>query len=221
MIRFLILSIMILLVVAGLAWYSAQSLPAWYQLDIAQNDRVAEQLNDQIEQQGLGSFLSGKLADVIRGELVLSETEFNALLLASLNSSEDGRRLLEVSDAVNADLSVDGIELGVIVNLHKVANRDSKSKQAVETILQALPLLDKSRVFIAVKGHPIARDGNLALSDDISLRIGSITLPNSFFRQLGIPVHHASRSSLPLSFMAIKSVKTGQDEIVLGVRPRF
>ena len=151
----------------------------------------------------------------------LSETEFNALLMASLSSSKDGRRLLSVSDAINADLQDERVELGVVVDLEKAAKQDAKTKKRVDQLLQALPLLDKSKIHVAFSGRPIAKNGNLAFADDISMKIGAIPISNSLLRQLGVPLDRVSNASLPLQLMSIKSIVTSEDEIVLRVRPRF
>jgi len=221
MFRFLVYIVVIAIAVAGFVWYSSQSMPDWYQPEQSHQQQVADTLADDIKQQGVGKFLGNKFAEVMRGEMRLSETEFNALLLASLSSSRDGRRLLKVSDAINADLQDDRVELGVVVNLEKAAQQDAKTKKRVEQLLQVLPLLDKSRIYVAISGRPIAKNGNLAFADDISIKIGAIPISNSLLRQLGVPLDRVSNASLPLQLMSIKSIVTSEDEIVLGVRPRF
>jgi len=221
MLRFLLFIALIAAAVLGAIWYSSQSMPDWYQPEQPHQQQVVDTLADDIKQQGVGKFLGNKFAEVMRGEMRLSETEFNALLLTSLSSSRDGRRLLKVSDAINADLQNDRIELGVVVNLEKAAQQDAKNKKRVEQLLQVLPLLDKSRIYVAVSGRPIAKNGNLAFADDISIKIGAIPISNSLLRQLGVPLDRVSNASLPLQLMSVKSIATSEDEIVLGVRPRF
>jgi hypothetical protein len=196
-------------------------MPDWYEADQSRQEQVVDTLTDEIKQQGVGKFLGNKFADVMRGEMRLSETEFNALLVASLSSSKDGRRLLSVSDAINADLQNERIELGVVVDLEKAAKQDAKTRERVDQLLQALPLLDKSKIYIAFSGRPIAKNGNLAFADDISIKIGSIPISNSLLRQLGVPLDRVSNASLPLQLMSINSITTSENEIVLGVRPRF
>ena len=218
--RFLILlSIGSILLTASL-WYSSQSLPSWYTQE-EQESKAVGQLTDSIRKKGVSKFLAGKLADVMKGALELSEVEFNALLLASLHSTRDGQVLLSVSDAINAELRKDELEIGVVLDLNKVAEINTKYAKAVDKITEVLPLLDKSRLFIAVKGKPIAVNGNIAFAQDIGLKIGAIPISSSFLEQLGVDLNKASSVSLPIKYLRVKSVELREDEMVLGVSPKF
>lgn len=221
MIRFLLLIIFAALAFVAYAWYSAQSLPDWYQADKSREQQASQALADKIKQQGVGKFLGSKFADVMNGKLVLSEPEFNALFQASLQSSRDGRLLLQVSDAIHTEISDDGIELGVIVSLEKVSQLDSRTRKRVDEALEVLPLLEGSRIFLAVKGQPVARDGNLAIDDDFAVKIGAIPFSNTLLKQMGVPVERLARNSLPINLLSIKSVSTREGEITFGVVPRF
>ena len=221
MIRFLfILLLLVAAFVAG-AWYTAQSLPSWYEQEKPQSQRVANNLSEEIKKKGVGSFLGGKFAEVMNGELNLSETEFNALMLASLQSSKGGRRLLAVSDGVNAQLRNDELEIGAVVDLKKLAATDAKSKKAVDKLTDALPFLSNQKLSVAISGTPIARDGNIAFDQDLSLTIGSVPIPNSVLKSLGVPVERATQESLPLKYLKVTSVNLKEDQITLGVLPSF
>ena len=221
MIRFIFIVLLLLIGAAAFIGYSSQTLPDWYAKEQSASDQITGQLSAQIQQQGSANFLGEKFSQVMSGELILSEAEFNAVLLASLQSSSDGRKLLAVSDAINADLTDQGIEFGAVIDLQKAAQIDAKSKKAVDKVVDALPFLDKSKVFVAVQGQAIARQGNLAFSDNISVIIGSIPISNSILKQLGVPLHKVSNESLPIKLMKIKSVVTSDDQIILKVLPRF
>jgi len=221
MIRFILLLVLVALGIA-VAWYSAQSLPDWYQAsDKSPQQRVTKQLSEQIKQRGVAGFLGDKFADVMNGQLILSQAEFNALLLASLESSKDGRRLLNVSEAVNAQIRDGELELGAVLNLDKVAQLDARSRQAVDKLTGALPFLDKSRMFLAVTGRPIARLGNIAFDDDFVIKIGSVPISSDLLSQLGVPVEKAASASLPIKYMTVKSIVLTDEKITLGVFPRF
>ena len=221
MIRFILIVLLLLVGAVLLLGYSSQTLPDWYQAEQSRGDQVTQQLSAEIDRQGTAKFLGDKFSQVMNGELTLSEAEFNAVLLASLQSSRDGRKLLAVSDAVNADLTNDGIEFGAVINLDKAAQMDAKAKKAVDKLVDTLPFLNKSKVYIAVQGRPIARNGNLAFTEDISVQIGSIPISHSILKQLGVPLYKVSNESLPLRYMSIKAVSTNDDEIVLQVLPRL
>jgi hypothetical protein len=220
---FRILGILILLaaLVAGGLWFSAQSLPSWYDDSVDQQTSAAEQLNQEISRSGAGNFLGGKLADVLSGRLRLNDAEFNALFLASLQADKDGRKLLAVSDAVNANITENGIELAAVINLDKVEKIDANARRGVEKANRMFPFLNDSRVAVAIIGTPIARNGRLGIKDDFSLRVGAIPISNSSLRQLGADVERANRESLDLKYLSVNSVTLRNGEIELGVTPSF
>ena len=221
MIKFLGLLLVLVFAVLALLFFSSQNLPDWYSADRDNSARAAEQLSEEIQKRGASKFLGQKFAQVMSGQLILNEVEFNALLLASLKSSKDGRRLIAVSDGINARLKQNEIEFGAVIDLQKAARADAKAKAAVAKLQDALPFLGKTKIFLAASGKPIAKNGDLAFSDDISIRIGSIPFSSSMLRQLGVPVHKVSSETLPIKLMRIKSVRTQEGEIVLDVLPRF
>lgn len=218
-----ILFIVLLLVVAGAAymWFSVRSIPADYQAWEAEKAQRIERLGRKIEDQGTAKFLGDKFADVLRGEVVFDEDEFNALLLASLASHEDGRRLLAVSDVVRADLRNGEIEVGAIVNMNKLREVEPRAKEAFEQALAVLPFDPGDKIFVAAIGTPIARGGNLAVDSDARLQIGALPISNQLLKRVGFPVEKISSESVPLKSLSIRSVAVGADEIRLNVRPRF
>lgn len=191
------------LLVIGVAWLAIQNLPAWYQA--GQPNHSALQLSKQIEREGLARFWASRLADVTRGEIQLNQTEFNALMLASLKSSRNGRRILSVSDAVNTNLTDDGIEFGLVVDLQKAARQDAKTRRAIEKIQRIFPLLDDSHLFIGFTGTPIARNGEITFAEDMRINIGSIPLSRSLLESLGVPVQRAEELSLPIRYLTVQS----------------
>ena len=219
--RFLFYFILLAGVIAGGVWYSAQSLPDWYEDGVDKNAQVANDLTKQIESTGVGGFLGGKLTQVLSGQLTLNETEFNALLIASLQADSDGRKLLAVSDAVNATITEHGIELGAVINLHKVEQVSPSARRSVEKVNRIFPFLDQSRVAVALHGTPVARDGRLGIKDNFSLKVGAIPISNDSLRQLGADVERANRESLNLRYLNVKSVALASGELRLGVSPRF
>jgi len=218
-----ILLLLLLIVCGGLAaaWYSTQTLPSWYDDGVSQQNKVVEQLSDQISGEGLGQFLGSKIASVMSGELTLSETEFNALLLSGLQSSTEGRQLLNVSDAVNAQLRDGELEIGAILDLNKVAALDARARQAVEELTSALPFLDQSKIHLSVVGEPVARNGEISFSENFSIKVGSIPIPSSLLAEFGVPVGKASQTSFPLKYMTVRSIDLQDEQVVLGVLPSF
>lgn len=207
--------------VAVYGWYSAQALPAWYSENETQETQVANQLGDDIKNQGVANFLGDKFADVMRGNVVFSETEFNVILLASLKADDYGRQLLEVSDGVRAILHDDKIEISAVINLDKVEKIDANARQAVEKVNRIFPFLSGSRVVMSLFGQPVARNGQIAFKDSFSAKVGVIPISNDSLRKLGVDVERANSKSLSIKYLSVNSVDLSQGEISLGVVPKF
>ena len=221
MIRILSLIILVGLAVVGFSWYSAQSLPSWYDETPSPQAQAAERLSEQIQREGVSRFLGGKVDDIMRGELVLNETEFNGLFLASLKNTEDGRTLLAVSDAINAQLRHGEIELGAVINLDKVEKINPKARKSIEKVNRIFPFLQDSRVAVTVFGTPVVRNGQIGIKDDFHIKVGAIPISNDALRQLGAKVERANTSNLKLRNIRVKSVLTQEGQIAFGVSPNL
>jgi hypothetical protein len=221
MIRLLSLIVFAIVAAALFVLYSAQTMPDWFQGNSSPQQQAVQQLTQQIDQQGVKQFLDHKFDDMEGGELVLSEAEFNALFQASLKSSRDGRRLLKISDGINAQIAEDGIELGVVLNLQKISQLDARTREKVEKVLNLIPLLDKSRVYLAIKGAPMVSDGNLAVSDDFTVSIGDLPISNKLLADIGLPADRLTSKTWPISLMSVESISTEDGKMTLSVLPRL
>jgi hypothetical protein len=221
MLRFFAFIFLLAIAVAGYVWYSAQSLPNWYSQATSQQDEAFKALSEKIEKQGVSKFLGNKVEQVLNGKVTFSEDEFNAIMLASLEADEDGRKLLAVSDAVKAFINKDELELSAIINLDKVEKIDPKARKAVEKLDRIFPFLNDSRVALTVYGTPIVRNGNLAIRDDFHIKVGAIPISNSSLRQLGAKVERANTTELPLKYLSVSNITLNDGEIELSVLPRF
>jgi len=221
MLRIVGIILLLLLAVAGYAWYSMQSLPSWFDESANQEEQSIQELSNQIQQQGVGEFLGSKVADVLGGQLVLSEAEFNAIFLASLKSDDKGRELLAVSDAVKAFLREDEVELTAIINLDKVEATNPKAREAVEKFDRIFPFIDGSRVALSVYGTPVARNGRLAIKDDFHIKVGALPISNETLRGLGVKVEQANTTDLALKYLSIRGIDLQNKQVGFTVRPRF
>lgn len=221
MIRFILLLLLLLALLGGAILFSALRIPADLAESGTRQQNQVSALTAKIEQQGVPKFLGDKFADVLSGEVRLDEAEFNALLLASLRDHPDGRRLLAVSDVVYAELKNQRIEVGAVINFAKVKKADARSREAIQRLLKVLPFAADETIYLAVEAQPIVREGGLAISDNLSLRVGSIPIPNALLVRAGLPLHKVEEESLALRRLALKSVTTRKNEIIFGVRPKF
>ena len=161
--KFIGISLVVILLALGVVWYSMQSLPTWFDEQANQEQQVADALSKKISEQGVEAFLGNKILELVRGQVSFDETEFNALLIASLKLHEDGQKLLQVSDGVRAILHEDEIEIAAVINLDKVEKIDPKARKAVERFDKFFFFLDDARLAISVYGTPVVRNGSIAI----------------------------------------------------------
>lgn len=221
MFRFLLVLLLLVVGVLAYLWFGSQSMPSWYQGEEQDQQHSINRLSSQIGEQGVANFLGKKFADVMRGEVLLNEDEFNALLAASLASHKDGRRLLRVSDAVRAELHSNELEIGAVINLAKLQKEEPKARKAINKALEVLPFDPGDKIYVAILGKPVARNGNLGLSSDVSLQIGALPIPSSVLKNAGVPVEKVAQESLPLKLLKVRDVTTEKGQIRLAVRPTF
>lgn len=211
MLKIIAIALLLLLFIGGgYAWYSMQSLPSWF-------DDTVETPHDP----AVGDLLGEKVADVMNGEVDFSETEFNAIFVASLEKDVEGQKLLEVSDAVKAFLHEDKVELTAIINLDKVEAVNPNARRAVEKFDRIFPFIDGHRVALTVYGTPVVRDGSLGIRDDFYIKVGALPFSNKTLRGLGIEVERANTTNLRLKFLAIESMELRDQQVGFKVLPRF
>ena len=215
---------LVLLIVAGLGfcWINATKLPEWYQpgeIDNA-NDPVAE-FSRIIQKQGLEAFFKDKLSDLLAGKLRLNEEEFNALVLTSLVADDDGRLLLSVSDALKTHVDQSNLEIGSVVNLNELKAQHQDLVEKAPELVELMTILNQDKVYLAIKGQPLAINGELALAENLSLKIGSLSIPNSLLGVLGMSVEKLQQQTIKLKNLFIKDIELTDKQIDMAVRPTF
>lgn len=219
--RTLLIILLVLVALIAGAWFSVQQLPSWYDQGTDPVADTTRNLDEQIRAAGTGNVLGKKIGEILSGELTLTDAELNALVIAALKADEDGRRVLEVSDAIRTHVTSDGLELGAVINLNKVERINPKARKAVEKVNKIFPFLDQSRLAVTLIATPVARNGMLGIKDDFSLRLGAIPISNSSLRQLGAKVERANKEHLDLRILQVNSVRTTTGQLLLGVSPAF
>ena len=219
--KFIGILLVVILLALGVVWYSMQSLPTWFDEQTNQEQQVADALSKKISEQGVEAFLGNKILELVRGQVSFDETEFNALLIASLKLHEDGQKLIQVSEGVRAILHEDEIEIAAVINLDKVEKIDPKARKAVERFDKFFFFLDDARLAISVYGTPVVRNGSIAIKDDFHIKVGAIPISNSTLRQLGIEVERANDSELVLQLLNLSSVTLEKGNISFAARPRI
>ena len=219
--KFIGILLVVILLALGVVWYSMQSLPTWFDEQTNQEQQVADALSKKISEQGVEAFLGNKILELVRGQVSFDETDFNALLIASLKLHEDGQKLIQVSDGVRAILHEDEIEIAAVINLDKVEQIDPNARKAVERFDKFFFFLDDSRLAISVYGTPVVRNGSIAIKDDFHIKVGAIPISNSTLRQLGIEVERANDSEFALQLLNLSSVTLEKGNISFAALPRI
>ena len=218
MLRIIIFLVLLVLAVGGYFWFSMQSLPAWFDENPSQ---ASDALKNPQTATDVHKLLGDKVADVMNGQIVLSEDEFNAILLASLARDADGRKLLEVSDAVKAFLRPGEVEIAAVINLDKVEAVNPDARRAVEKFDKIFPFLDGSRVALSVFGTPVVRHGGVGVKDDFHIRVGALPFSNDTLRGLGVDVERANRTNLDLKYLEVQGLTLAKQQVSMSVLPRF
>ena len=219
--KFIGVFLAILLLGAAVAWYSMQSLPSRFNEQASKEQQAVDALSQKISEQGVDAFLGDKIVDLVRGQIVFNETEFNALLLASLKLNADGQQLLQVSDGIHATLNKDEVEIATVINLDKVEQINPQAREAVESFDKFFFFLDDSRLAVSIYGTPVVRNGRLAIKDDFHIKVGAIPISNSTLKQLGVEVERANESELALRLLTLSSVTLEEGKISFAAQPRF
>ena len=219
--KFIGIFLAILLLGSAVAWYSMQSLPTWFNEQASKEQQAVDALSQKISEQGVEAFLGDKIVDLVRGQIVFNETEFNALLLASLKLNADGQQLLQVSDGIHASLNKDEVEIATVINLDKVEQINPQAREAVESFDKFFFFLDDSRLAVSIYGTPVVRNGRLAIKDDFHIKVGAIPISNSTLKQLGVEVERANESELALRLLTLSSVTLEEGKISFAAQPRF
>lgn len=200
--------------------YTARALPDWFdetQADVDHaNTAVHKQLND-----GGVELLANKAMDVLRGKVAFTESEFNALFLASLKADADGRKLLSVSDGVRVFLHRDKVEISAIINLEKLAKVEPKAREAVDKFDKLFWIVEDNRLAVTVYGTPVARRGGLGVKDDFYAKVGQLEFSNETLRSMKVPVERANRTQLEIEYLHLKSVTVNPSDIVFGVQAKL
>ncbi len=212
--------IVVVFAVGAYGIYSARALPDWFDPNTADSDYAGQAIDRELGKGG-ANLLAQKSIDVLRGRVDFSESEFNAMVMASLKSDEDGRKLLQVSDGVRAFLHRNEVELSAVINLNKLGKLEPKAREAVEKFDKIFWIIEDGRVAISVFGEPVVRRGGLGLKDTLRLKVGEMDFSNDTLRSLNVPVEKANQTQLAIDYLTLKSVNVSDDAIVFGVTPRL
>jgi len=147
--------------------------------------------------------------------LLLSEFEFNQLLVASLANDFNGKQLLEVADSVSTKIHETYVEISALINLDKVEKVNPQARQSIERFENFLFFLDKNNLKVTVFVQPIINNGLIGVRDNFSLKLGPIPLSNDSLRQLGVQVEQVNSTYLKLNNIVLRSLQLNAGSILI------
>lgn len=187
----------------AVAWFQATALPDWYRTGgdgagVSPRGLGREGAAIQITHEILGDISaedsgeSGSLFETIkrRGsafikglregrEIELLQPEIELLLVGRLAASEEGRKFLRYARVVHVFLEQDEIEIGAILSLAEVPLETFESAKwsAVRQLTRVFPSLATRDLYVAFRGRPSVRYGNLLFEPSSRLKVGKLSLP--------------------------------------------
>ncbi len=158
-----------------------------------------------------------------RGRVELDEPALNEFLVRSLDQYPRGRRLKRAVKGIRASIDGDRLEVGVVTNLDDLgkAAESEREAKAVRRLAQLAPWLGDRDVYVAVRGRPRVRDGELGLDRDAELKVGGFTFDVAdFASRLGVPEEKLDQGvELELSGMTVEDVEVTDGSLILSFGP--
>lgn len=131
----------------------------------------------------------GRSADGGSLRLELRERDLRDLLLAALSRRPEGRRVLEMTREVRAE--IDGGEIGceLVLDLSELPREslNEKERETVERVLKFLPAIGQEELPIGFYGTPEARNGKIRLGGRPKVKVSILKLSlSTLSERLGI-----------------------------------
>lgn len=175
---------LLLLVLAAVAIYAAwrqvTRLPDWYAGSAAAVDFTATPRSEpQANRSRRPLTVADRSPDEIRqtsGRVELDERQLNDLLIRGLDEHKNGRRVKRAAKAVRASIHGDRLEVGVVTNLADLAAvaENGRESEIIRRMERFAPWLKGRDFYLAARGKPRVRNGNLFFDHDVELVIGGV-----------------------------------------------
>lgn len=156
------------------------------------------------------------------GQIVLSETELRALAITQLAEQPRGEEIARVVREVRTELEEDSLEFGVSLDIDALERSGLVEADDLERVLGVLPMLRGREVYVGFRGVPGARDGRLALANDLEISLGFLTFPlEDLADKLGFSIGAlSSKLEFELDGLTVDEVRAEEGRLLLEVRPR-
>jgi hypothetical protein len=155
------------IVVTGIAygWRQITSLPSWY------THGSSESLSlNRDEQNVLEVKLTQGEGENNRVDISLNETELTALMTQRIAKTPKTSQVLQATKGLKASIQENQLTGGVVVQPSQLP------PQARRMVLQVLPMAGDRPFYIGLTSSPIVQNGQISLSDNTQLTLGSVSL---------------------------------------------
>ncbi|WP_448601824.1 hypothetical protein [Thermoleptolyngbya sp.] len=120
----------------------------------------------------------------------LDGSQVNQIVTAAIAQSPEGQALLQNGFSTTVE---DGkIKGGVVVNLSELPTEGltEQERAALDRVLAFVPVLGRRGVYLGIEGSPTVQNGKLRLDENMSVKVGNLSLPASVVAsQLGLSLN--------------------------------
>lgn len=111
--------------------------------------------------------------------VTLDEPQLNQLIHDAIRSQPQAAQLLINDKSLQTSLTENLIETGAILNLSELPreNLSTEIQTGLDQLSSAAPMLANRDIYIGIMARPQVRNGQIALDQDLSLKLGQFTLP--------------------------------------------
>jgi hypothetical protein len=163
-----------------------------------------------------------RIAGPGRRAVELDEEDLRNLFIVELAKTPDGRRLLDVSQEVEADVHAGGLRLGLLIDLSRIdgSRLEADQREAVLKAERLLSVFGRSEIVLAIQGMPRAEGGRIAFGSDTEVRLAFMEMTYAEFAQrFGLSDERSDGFSFALRDHRVLGVELLSDSVRLILEP--
>ncbi|WP_448599126.1 hypothetical protein [Thermoleptolyngbya sp.] len=150
----------------------------------------------------------------------LDGQQVNQIVTAAIAQSPEGQALLQNGFSTTVE---DGkIKGGVVVNLSELPTEGltEQERTALNRVLAFAPVLGRRGVYLGIEGSPTVQNGRLRLDENMSVKVGNLTLPASVVAsQLGLSLNEVEsriNAEVEARQIELRTVRVEGDRLIIN-----
>ncbi len=150
----------------------------------------------------------------------LDGQQVNQIVTAAIAQSPEGQALLQNGFSTTVE---DGkIKGGVVVNLSELPTEGltEQERTALNRVLAFAPVLGRRGVYLGIEGSPTVQNGKLRLDENMSVKVGNLTLPASVVAsQLGLSLNEVEsriNAEVEARQIELRTVRVEGDRLIIN-----